>query len=199
MKIEILGAANDPPSRQRDLAGNRGDAGPPPGDPPPLEAVFTALFREHHLEMVRMALLIVGDRASAEDVVQDAFTALHGKLDRLTDPDRALPYIRTSVINGCRTVLRRRRLAWRVVKTYDPPVWSAESATLLGEERREVMAALGELPRRQREAIVLRYYLDLDEAEIAEVMGISRGTVKSTTSRAITALTRKLTELGGMS
>ncbi|WP_433174338.1 SigE family RNA polymerase sigma factor [Actinoallomurus sp. CA-150999] len=195
MEIETLGTANGPPSRRRDPAEDPNDS-PDSRQPQDTAAVFTTLFREHQLEMVRVALLIVGDRASAEDVVQDAFTALHGKLDRLDDPDRALPYIRTSVINGCRTVLRRRRLAWRMVKTYDPPVWSAESAALLGEERREVMAALGRLPRRQREAIVLRYYLDLGEAEIAEAMGISRGTVKSTISRGIGALTRKLAELG---
>jgi RNA polymerase sigma-70 factor (sigma-E family) len=155
-------------------------------------ATLTVLFREHHLGLVRMALLVVGDQATAEDVVQDAFAALHRRLDRLSDPGRALPYIRAAVLNGCRTVLRKRR---RPLSGPEPePVWSAESAVLLGEDRREVLVALRALPQRQREALVLRYYLDLTEAEIAEVMGVSRGTVKSTASRGLAALAKKLGE-----
>ncbi|MCO5996840.1 RNA polymerase sigma factor [Actinoallomurus rhizosphaericola] len=156
--------------------------------------VLTTVFRRHHLELVRMALFIVGDQATAEDVVQDAFAAVHRRIDRLRDPGNPLPYIRASVLNGCRGVLRRRAVARRFGGDYEPPIWSAESAALLGEDRREVFLALRSLPRRQREALVLRYYLDLSEAEIAEVMGVSRGTVKSTTSRALTALARKLGE-----
>lgn len=153
---------------------------------------LTVLFRERQLELVRMAFFIVGDQATAEDVVQDAFAALHRRLDRLSDHDRTLPYIRAAVLNGCRTVLRRRR---RPLSAPDPePVWSAESAVLLGEDRREVLLALRALPRRQREALVLRYYLDLSEAEIAEAMGVSRGTVKSTTSRGLAALAKQLGE-----
>jgi len=154
---------------------------------------LTALFREHHLGLVRTALMIVGDRATAEDVVQDAFVAVHRRIDRVSDHDRMLPYIRATVVNGCRTVLRKRRLALRH-RTHEPPVWSAESAALLGEDRREVFVALRTLPHRQREALVLRYYLDLDDAEIAEVMGISHGTVRSTVSRALASLERKLGE-----
>ncbi|MEV5709587.1 SigE family RNA polymerase sigma factor [Actinoallomurus sp. NPDC052274] len=156
--------------------------------------VLGTVFRRHHLELVRMALFIVGDQATAEDVVQDAFTAVHRRFDRLRDPREPLPYIRASVINGCRGVLRRRAIARRFGGDYEPPIWSAESAALLGEDRREVFLALRSLPRRQREALVLRYYLDLSEAEIAEVMGVSRGTVKSTTSRALAALAKKLGE-----
>lgn len=139
-----------------------------------------------------MALLMVGDRPTAEDVVQDAFAALHGRMERFADHDNALPYIRASVVNSCRTVLRKRR---RPFARQEPePVWSAEAAVLLGEDRREVFLALRTLPRRQREALVLRYYLDLSEAEIAQVMGVSRGTVKSTASRALAALAEKLGE-----
>ncbi len=157
---------------------------------PPPEAAVVTLFREHQLGLVRMALLIVGDRPTAEDVVQDAFTALHGR--RLSDPDNVLPYVRTAVLNGCRSVLRKRRRPFAAPAP--EPVWSAESAVLLGEDRRAVFLALRELPRRQREALVLRYYLDLSEAEIAETMRISRGTVKSTTARGLAALARKLEE-----
>jgi RNA polymerase sigma-70 factor (sigma-E family) len=137
-----------------------------------------------------MALLIVGDRPTAEDVVQDAFTALHGRLDRLSDQENVLPYVRTAVLNGCRSVLRKRNRPFAAPAP--EPVWSAESAVLLGEDRRAVFLALRELPRRQREALVLRYYLDLSEAGIAQAMGISRGTVKSTTARGLAALARKL-------
>jgi len=155
-------------------------------------ATLTTLFREHQLSLVRMALLMVGDRPAAEDVVQDAFAALHARMDRFTDHANALPYIRAAVLNGCRTVLRKRRRPFTGQDS--EPVWSAEAAVLLGEDRREVFGALCRLPRRQREALVLRYYLDLSEAEIAQVMGVSRGTVKSTASRALAALADKLGE-----
>ncbi|KAB2343480.1 SigE family RNA polymerase sigma factor [Actinomadura rudentiformis] len=154
--------------------------------------MLTRLFREHHLELVRMALLIVGDKPTAEDVVQDVFTAMHDRLDRLHEHHAMLPYARTAVINRCRTVLRRRKLASRLHQHHEPPVWSAESAAMLGEDCREVFEALRSLPRRRREVLVLRYYLNLSDAEIAEVMGVSGGTVKSTMSRALTALAKKL-------
>ncbi|MER6812391.1 SigE family RNA polymerase sigma factor [Spirillospora sp. NPDC000708] len=157
-------------------------------------AALTALFREHQLGLARTALMIVGDRATAEDVVQDAFIDLYRRIDRLTDHDRMLPYARAAVVNKCRTVLRRRRLAFRTGRTHEPPVWSAESAAMLGEERREVFLALRRLPRRRREALVLRYYLDLDEREIAEIMGIGVGTVRSTVSRALASLADLLGE-----
>jgi RNA polymerase sigma-70 factor (sigma-E family) len=148
------------------------------------------LYHAHRLAMVRLAVLLVDDRATAEDVVQDAFTALQRRFDGLYDRHDLFPYLRTSVINGCRTALRRRHRPFRGVP--EPPVWSAESAAMLGEDHREVFLAVGTLPRRQRAALILRYYLDLSEQEIAQLMGISRGTVKSTTSRALAALAKKL-------
>jgi RNA polymerase sigma-70 factor (sigma-E family) len=155
-------------------------------------AALAELFRRHHVALVHLAVLMVNDQATAEDVVQDAFADVYRKAGTITDHDRALPYIRTAVVNRCRTVLRRRRLTWRVAATYDPPASSAESAVLLAEEHRAVLSALDRLPPRQREALVLRYYLGLDEAGTAEVMGVGRGTVKSTTSRALAALGRAL-------
>ncbi|QKG24925.1 SigE family RNA polymerase sigma factor [Actinomadura verrucosospora] len=157
-------------------------------------AALVALFREHQLALARTALMIVGDRATAEDVVQDAFVDLYRRIDRLTDHHRMLPYARAAVVNKCRTVLRRRKLAFRSGRTHEPPVWSAESAAMLGEERREVFLALRRLPQRRREALVLRYYLDLDEREIAEIMGIGVGTVRSTVSRALASLADLLGE-----
>src|SRR5258708_15344625 len=95
-----------------------------------------------------MALLMVGDRPAAEDVVQDAFAALHARMDRFTDHDNALPYIRAAVLNGCRTVLRKRRRPF--FGQDSEPVWSAEADGLLGEGRRDVLGPLRTLLRRQR-------------------------------------------------
>ncbi|HUB40350.1 MAG TPA: sigma-70 family RNA polymerase sigma factor [Streptosporangiaceae bacterium] len=152
------------------------------------------LFRDHGLAMLRVALLLVGDRASAEDVVQEAFFGLHRALPRLREPDKALPYLRVAVVNGSRSVLRaRRRAALRRVQ-HEPPVWSAESAVMADEDRRSVLAAVARLPRRPREVLALRYYLDLTDHQIAEALGVSRSTVSSTATRALATLARELRE-----
>ena len=164
---------------------------------PPAEAAVTLLYTGRALGLVRLAILLVGDRASAEDIVQDAFLGLYRRWDRLPDTSTPLAYLRVSVINGCRTTLRRRarsRLTPSAALTEAPPAESAEARALLTEEQRAVAVALRRLPERQREALVLRYYLDLSEAEIATAMGISRGTVKSATSRALAAVGRILME-----
>jgi RNA polymerase sigma-70 factor (sigma-E family) len=153
------------------------------------------LYRGHALRLTRMALLLVGDQPSAEDVVQDAFLGLFRGLGRLNDSSRAVAYLRVSVLNGCRSVLRsRQRARLRGAATDDLPVWSAESAALAGEDRREVLQAVSQLPRRQREVLVLRYFLGLSDSEIAVDLGVSRGTVVSTASRALAALARKVGE-----
>ena len=151
------------------------------------EAAVGALYRAQAVALIRLAYLMLGDRAAAEDVVQDAFCGLYRRWDRLTDPGSALPYVRSSVLNGCRTALRRRALGRRVTE-YQPPSGSAEAAVLGREEREEVMRAVRQLPDRQREALVLRFYLDLPDPEIARVMGIRPGTVRSATHRALKAL-----------
>ena len=155
------------------------------------EAGVTALFEAHSLGLIRLAHIMLGDRSSAEDVVQEAFCGLYRRWPHLTDQAKALPYVRSAVLNGCRTVLRRTRP--RDIEWADQP-WaaSAEAAVVSGEDRREVMQALRRLPDRQREVLVLRFYLDLSDAEIARDMGISPGTVRSTASRALTALGRSL-------
>lgn len=158
------------------------------------EQLVSDLFRAHALGLIRVAVMLVGDQPSAEDVVQDAFIGLYRALPRIRDQAKALPYLRTSVINGARSVLRgRKRAALRRIP-HEPPVWSAESAAMAGEDRRAVLAAVARLPRRAREVLALRYYLDLPDHEIAAALGISRGTVSSTASRALTALARDLRE-----
>jgi RNA polymerase sigma-70 factor (sigma-E family) len=159
--------------------------------------MIAALFRDHHGELVRLALLMVGDVPTAEDVVQDVYTSLHAGGSRFASCEAPLPYVRAAVLNGCRSVLRRRGIARRVgvmhqASLRDEARASAESEVILSEDRREVLTALARLPRRRREVLVLRYYLGLSEAEIAAVLGISPGTVKSTAARALAALARDL-------
>ena len=159
---------------------------------------MTALFRAHHAELVRLAVLITGDRGSAEDIVQDVFARLCAR-DLLPGPAGELAYVRAAVLNGCRSALRRRAVARRFggargARADQVTQPSAEHEVLLAEDRRQVLAALAGLPRRRREVLVLRYWLGLTEAEIAAVLGISPGTVKSTAARGIAALARELGE-----
>jgi RNA polymerase sigma-70 factor (sigma-E family) len=147
----------------------------------------TALYREHATGLIRLAVVMLGDRPTAEDVVQEAFCGLYRRWAHLSDPAKSLPYVRSAVLNGCRTVIRRRsRHNGRLAA--EPAAASAEHDALLGEEHRAVIQGVRKLPPRQREALVLRYFMDLDVAEIAQSMGISPGTVKSTLSRGIAAL-----------
>ena len=152
----------------------------------------TALYEAHAVGLIRLAVVMLGDRAAAEDVVQEAFCGLYRRWGQLADPGKALSYVRAATLNGCRSELRQRIRAQRrggpAPDAADAA--SAEQAALLGEEHRQVLSALRRLPDRQREALVLRFYLDQTEPEIAESMGISPGTVKSTTSRGLAALGR---------
>jgi RNA polymerase sigma-70 factor (sigma-E family) len=153
---------------------------------------LSALFREHALGLTRLAFLMLGDRGAAEDVVQEAFYGLYRAWDRLPSHDNMAGYLRVSVLNGCRSVIRRSRRAPAPIEVVSAA--SAEAHALLGEERREAVAALRRLPARQREALVLRYFADLPVNEIAKAMGVSPGTVKSTTARGLAALARMLRE-----
>ena len=162
---------------------------------------MTALYAEHALGLVRLAVVMTGDRACAEDIVQEAFFGLYRRWDQLRDTSAPLAYVRVSVLNGCRTALRRRARAGLLSPlgqaseaAAGQPAESAEARALLSEEQRAVAAALRALPRRQREALVLRYYLDLSEEEIAQAMGVTRGTVKSATHRALAAIGAALKE-----
>ena len=157
----------------------------------------TALYDAHAVAMIRIALVMLGDRAAAEDVVQDVFFALYRRWTKLTDPVNAVAYVRSAVFNGCRDVLRlqaRRDQRDRATAWSWQDVGSAEAMALIGEDRRRILAAVRRLPDRQREALVCRYYLEMSEEETARAMDISRGTVKSTTSRAVAALGRILGE-----
>jgi RNA polymerase sigma-70 factor (sigma-E family) len=146
------------------------------------------LYTRHYRALVRLAAMLVRDRPTAEEVVQDAFVAMHGGWHRLKDTEKALAYLRQAVVNKSRSVLRHRLVVEKTLQDAPPDMPSAEHGAFVLLERSAVIAALRELPSRQREAIVLRYYLDLSEAEIAAAMRISRGAVKSHTSRGMAAL-----------
>ncbi|MET3804587.1 RNA polymerase sigma-70 factor (sigma-E family) [Nakamurella sp. UYEF19] len=146
------------------------------------------IYRTHRMGMVRLAILLVDDQASAEDVVQEAFAGLFRNWAGLRDNAAAIGYLRTAVVNGSRSMLRRRRTARAYVPPHPGTARSAESLALLTAEHQAVVSALGDLAPRQREVLVLRYYGGLSEAEIAEATGLSKGTVKSTASRAVAKL-----------
>jgi RNA polymerase sigma-70 factor (sigma-E family) len=151
------------------------------------EAV-SQLYAANYAGLVRLSYLLLHDQGRAEELVQDAFVALHGRWHRLRDPHKALAYLRRAVVNRSRSELRHRAVVNRHPIEDPPPHESAEAAAVAASLRTELLAALDRLPRRQREVLVLRYYLDLSEAEIADCLRISRGSVKSHSSRGIAAL-----------
>ena len=157
------------------------------------EAV-TRLFATQYRPLVRLATLLLHDSGLAEELTQDAFVGLHQKWGRLRDPQRAVAYLRQSVVNRSRSALRHRLVVDRFLRRQPEPttVPSAEATAIDAHEHAVVLSAVRRLPARQREALVLRYYLDLSEAQAAETMGISEGAVKSHTFRAMTALRKHL-------
>ena len=142
------------------------------------DAALTELYAAQWAPMVRLAYLLVRDQQVAEDVVQDALISIHRRWDDLADQDRAVAYLRRSVVNGARSVLRHRKVVH-------------EKLAVLGDA--SMLRALDGLPRRQREVLVLRYWLDLSEAQIADTLEISPGSVKAHASRAMSALRSQLT------
>jgi RNA polymerase sigma-70 factor (sigma-E family) len=152
------------------------------------DRAVTELHSTHYRSLVRLAALLIRDVATAEEVVQDSFVAMHGGWRRLCDSDKALSYLRQSVVNRSRSVLRHRVVADRNAPEPPADMPNAEHGAIVLLERSAVAAALRALPPSQREALVLRYYADMSEAQIASVMGISRGSVKTHTASAMSAL-----------
>lgn len=148
------------------------------------------LYAAHWRSLVRLAVLLVHDNGLAEEIVQDAFIAVHDRWSRLRDPDRALAYLRQTVVNRARSALRHRAVVDRHVArgTREVDAAGGDVAALSTERRDAVLAAMRSLPDRQREVMALRYYAELSEGEIADALGISRGAVKSHASRGAAAL-----------
>lgn len=147
------------------------------------------LFRAEYRSLVRLASLLLGDQGAAEEVVQDAFVKLQLGWGRLRDRDRAPAWLRTAVLNGARSRLRRAAVGRRHLEVARP-VASApvESDAVAFDDRRRMLAALRRLPARQREALVLKFYMELSEAETAAAMGVSAGSVKTHVHRGLAAL-----------
>lgn len=165
----VLGAASSRVAAEADLA-------------------ITQLYHAEYRSLVRMATMLVGDTGTAEEVVQDSFIAMHAAWRRLRDSDKALHYLRRSVVNRSRSVLRHRVVVDKHMRASEPDMPSAEQAAIMRLQRAAVVAALRTLPTRQREALVLRFYLDLSEEQVAAAMQISQGAVKSHTARGKAAL-----------
>ena len=157
-------------------------------------AAVSELYQRHWPGLVRLGVLVMDDRQAAEDVVQEAYADLYRHWP-LRESDAALGWLRTTVLNRCRSLLRRRRVARLYTPPHLAPNASAESDAVLGEERSQVQRALRALPNRTREVLVLRFYLDLPFAEIAQILGISESTARSTSSRGLAVLTERLKEL----
>jgi len=156
------------------------------------------LYAAHFRGLVRLAMLLVADVGTAEEVVQDAFVAMHRRWSRLREPDKALAYLRQSVVNGARSSLRRRGVRERhaaLVRVEEGVLPGADEHALVAERRAAVLDAMQSLSARQREVLALRYYLDLSEAEIARTLGISQGAVKSHASRGVAALRERMEDL----
>jgi RNA polymerase sigma-70 factor (sigma-E family) len=146
------------------------------------------LYLAHYQSLVRIATMLLRDNGAAEEVTQDAFVAMHNAWPRLRDSDKALAYLRQTVVNRSRSQIRHRVVAGKYVPPAVVNAPGAEETAFAIFERSDVVSALRGLPARQREVLVLRYYADLSEAEIAKIMSISRGAVKSHAARGIAAL-----------
>ena len=156
------------------------------------DAAVEQLYAAHWRQLVRLSVLLVHDQAAAEDVVQDAFVAMHGKWSRLRDPDKALAYLRQAVVNRSRSALRHRVVVDRHARSASAGQDTVDGPSVGGARRDAVRAALLHLSQRQREVLVLRHYLDWSEAQIADALGISPGAVKAHAHRGGAALRERL-------
>jgi RNA polymerase sigma-70 factor (sigma-E family) len=165
------------------------------GAPIGREVQIEALYAAHYQPMLRMALLLMGGDSSAEDVVQEAFIRVYGSRSNIRDPDRAAAYLRVTTMNLARSALRRRLLAARHPAAPPADAATPEERAIAGVRAALVVRALRQLPQRQREVVVLRYYADLSLIETARALQISEGAVKSYGSRGLARLAVLLEEL----
>ncbi|WP_246004094.1 SigE family RNA polymerase sigma factor [Nocardioides marmoriginsengisoli] len=157
------------------------------------DAALEDLYAGHYARLVRLAVLLLRDQALAEDVVQDSFVAVHQRWRRI-DQGSAPAYLARTVVNRSRSALRHRSVVARNRPEPAPDVAPADAPVIAAERRGEVLNALADLPTRQREVLVLRYYLDQSEREIATTLGISQGAVKSHASRGAASLRQTLSQ-----
>jgi RNA polymerase sigma-70 factor (sigma-E family) len=163
---------------------------------PDANHAVTALYLAHYRPLVRLAVLLVQDLATAEEVVQDAFVAVHAAWRRLPDAEHALSYLRRSVIDRSRSALRHRAVADKLAPAAAPATPGAGREAGIEVERSAFVSALWTLPAPQREVVVLRYFADLPETQVASATGISEAAVRSQAAAAMSSLHA---ELGGAS
>jgi len=176
-----------PIDAQHDISGDRG-----------ADDALEQLYDEHYVRLVRLAVLLLGDVGRAEEVVQDSFVAMYRRMRRAGDDAvvrNAPAYLRQTVVNRSRSVLRHLKVVAQHPTEAPTAGPGADDDLLHGVRRRLVIDALARLPRRQREVLVLRHYLDLSEREIADTLRISPGAVKSHASRGSAALRATLSRL----
>ncbi|WRZ58018.1 SigE family RNA polymerase sigma factor [Streptomyces sp. NBC_01294] len=149
---------------------------------------LTATYQTHYRSLLGLAALLLDDTASCEDVVQEAFIRVHSARNRVRDREKTLAYLRQTVVNLSRSALRRRILGLKLLSKPMPDMASAEEGAYDQLERDDLIKAMRGLQRRQREVLVLRYFADMTEAQVAETLGISLGSVKAYGSRGIAAL-----------
>lgn len=151
-----------------------------------------ALYEAHHRDLVRFASFVAPEPAMAEDLVHEAFVKFYGARTRISDPDKVGAYLRTTVLNLARGRARHLGVIRRNRPDPRPDVASAESNALRSDTQDRVVAALQNLSDRQRACLVLRHYEDRSESEIAEILGISIGSVRTHVHRGMEALSRIL-------
>lgn len=156
----------------------------------PADLAVDVLFRRHYATLLRTAYSLLGSREGAEDAVQDAFVSLYRHWTRLRDPEAATAYLRSAVLNRCRSGIRSLVRDRSLGDLHVVPLHTEGSDTtaFVNEDARLVGLALRKLPRRQREVVACRYLLELSVAETAETLGISDGAVKRHTHRGLQAL-----------
>lgn len=201
MQASTTGAGAAPRPGQAPVpAGSAPTAADPRSQTPAIKAdwdadrAVTALYSMHYRSLVGLAAVLVGDVRTAEEVVQDSFVALHAGWRRLADDDRALSYLRQSVVNRSRSVLRHRLAVDKHAPSTTPGIPGTAQQQTTPPGHSGLLAALRAPPPRQREVLVLRYYANLSVAQIATTMGISTGAVKSHIARAISSLEPQLLE-----
>jgi RNA polymerase sigma-70 factor (sigma-E family) len=171
------------------------ERGDPVGTSQEADAALLTLYTDHYAELVRLATLLLWDRHLAEDTVQDAYVSVHAAWPGVRDRSAGAAYLRRTVVNGCRSRLRRLQVSRKHPEQPSGTAPSAEVGGLAGVQNAEMMAALRSLSRRQREVIVLRYYADLSEVEIAETLHIAAGSVKKYASRGLQNLRTVLQDI----
>jgi len=150
--------------------------------------LLTETYQAHYRSLLGLAALLLDDTASCEDVVQEAFIRVHAARRRVREPEKTLAYLRQTVVNLSRSTLRRRIMGLRLLQKPMPDMASAEEGAYDALERDQLLQAMRGLQRRQREVLVLRYFADMTEAQVADSLGISVGSVKAYGSRGLAAL-----------